>query len=132
LGLKSPPYPRGSFCLKRSIFRIFSIDLLMVVNVHLAPTDGEPLEDPTHYHHIVGSLVYLGVTRSSSALTQIYYSHLLHVLRYLCGTISHRLFFSHSSSLQLQAYCDATWTSNHSDRRSLSAYFVFLGGSLIV
>ena len=35
------------------------------------------------------------------------------------------------SSLQLQAYSDATWASDPSDRRSLSAYCVFLGGSLI-
>jgi uncharacterized protein (UPF0333 family) len=39
--------------------------------------------------------------------------------------------FTHSSSLQLQAYCDATWASDPSGRRSLSAYYVFLGGSLI-
>jgi hypothetical protein len=61
-----------------------------------------------------------------SAPTQIHYSHLLRVLRYLRGTNSRRLFFPHSSSLQqLQTYCDA------SDRRSLSVYCVFLGGSLI-
>jgi hypothetical protein len=110
----------------------------MELNVHLMATDGEPLEDPTRYHHIVGSLVYLGVTRPDisyyvhilsqfiSAPTQIYYSHLLRVLRYLHGTISCRLFFPRSSSLQLQAYCDATWASDPSDRHSLSAYCVFL------
>jgi hypothetical protein len=41
------------------------------------------------------------------------------------------LFFPHSNSLQLQTYCDATWASDPSDCRSLSAYCVFLGGSLI-
>jgi hypothetical protein len=41
------------------------------------------------------------------------------------------LFFPCSSSLQLQAYCDATWASDPSDRHSLSAYCIFLGGSLI-
>jgi len=66
-----------------------------------------------------------------STPTQLHYSHLLRVLHYLRGTISRRLFFPRSSSLQLQAYSDATWASNSSDRRSLSAYCVFLGGSLI-
>jgi hypothetical protein len=114
----------------------------MELNVHLIPTDGEPFEDPTRYRHIVGSLVYLGVTRPDisyfvhilsqfvSAPTQIHYSHLLRVLRYLCGTISRRLFFPRSSSLQLQAYCNVTWANDPSDRRSLSTYCVFLGGSL--
>jgi hypothetical protein len=115
----------------------------MELNVHLTPTNGEPLEDPTRYRHIVESLIYLGVTRPDisysihilsqfvSAPTQIHYSHLLRVLFYLCGTIFCRLFFLCSSSLQLQTYCDATWASDPSDRRSLSAYCIFLGGSLI-
>jgi hypothetical protein len=115
----------------------------MELNVHLVATYGEPLEDPARYCHIVGSLVYLGVTRPDisysvhilsqfvSAPTQIHYSHILRVLRYLRGTISRHLFFPRSSSLQLQAYCDATWASDHSDYHSLSAYCIFLGGLLI-
>jgi hypothetical protein len=113
------------------------------LNLQLRATDGKPLADPTRYRHIVGSLVYLGVTRPDisyavhilsqfvSAPTHLHYSHLLRVLRYLRGTITRRLFFPRSSSLQLQAYSDATWASDSSDRRSLSAYCIFLGGSLI-
>jgi hypothetical protein len=46
-------------------------------------------------------------------------------------TISHHLFFLRSSSLQLQAYYDAIWTSDPSSRHSLSVYHVFLVSSLI-
>jgi hypothetical protein len=87
-----------------------TVETPIELNVHLTPTGGEPLDDPTRYHHIVGSLVYLGVTRSDilyfvhilsrfvSAPTQIYYSHLFCVLRYLRGTSTRRLFFPGSSS----------------------------------
>jgi hypothetical protein len=66
----------------------------MELGVHLRVTDGEPLVDLTHYRHLVGSLVYLGITRSNishgihilsqfvSASTQLHYTH-LRVSRYL-------------------------------------------------
>jgi hypothetical protein len=152
LGLKSPPCMRGFLSQEKYIQDLLdhasltdhrTAETPMELNVHLMATDGEPLEDPTHYRHIVGSLIYLGVTRPDisyyvhilsqfvSAPTQIHYSHLLRVLRYLRGTISLRLFFPRSSSLQLQVYCDANWASDPSDRCSFSAYCIFLGGSLI-
>src|SRR3954468_1715351 len=120
-----------------------TVETPMELNVKLQPTDGDSLPDPKRYRHLVGSLVYLAVTRPDisypvhilsqfvSAPTTVHYSHLLRVLRYLPGTITRRLFFPRSSSLQLQCYSDATWASDPSDRRSLSAYCVFLGGSLI-
>jgi hypothetical protein len=115
----------------------------MELNVQLRASDGDPLPDPTCYCHLVGSLIYLAVTHPDisypvhilsqfvSAPTTVHYSHLLRVLCYLRGMITHRLFFPRSSSLQLQAYSDATWASDPMDHRSLSAYYVFLGGSLI-
>jgi hypothetical protein len=91
---------------RASLIGYWTAETPMDLNLHLTSTNGEPLEDPTCYRHIVGSLVYLDVTRLDisysvhiltqlvSALTQIHYSNLLLVLRYLHGTISHRLFFS--------------------------------------
>jgi hypothetical protein len=120
-----------------------TIETPMELNVQLCASDGDPLPDPTRYRHLVGSLVYLAITHPDisyhvhilsqfiSAPTTIHYSHLLRVLRYLRGTITRRLFFPRSSSLQLQAYSDATSASDPMDRRLLSTYCVFLGGSLI-
>uniref|UniRef100_A0ACD6AH16 Uncharacterized protein n=1 Tax=Avena sativa TaxID=4498 RepID=A0ACD6AH16_AVESA len=120
-----------------------TVETPMELNVQFHAFDGDPLSDPTRYRHLVGSLVYLAVTRPDisypvhimsqfvSAPTSVHYSHLVRVLRYLRGTITHRLFFPCYSSLQLQAYSDATWASDPSDRGSLSSYCVFLGGYLI-
>uniref|UniRef100_A0ACD5VVU0 Uncharacterized protein n=1 Tax=Avena sativa TaxID=4498 RepID=A0ACD5VVU0_AVESA len=117
-----------------------TVETPMELHVKLRPTDGDPLPDPTRYRHLFRSLVYLAVTRPDisypvhipsqfvSAPTTVHYGHLLRVL---CGTITRRLFFSRSSSLQLQCYSDATWANDPTDHRSLSAYCVFLGGSLV-
>src|SRR3954468_13250019 len=77
-----------------------TVETPMELNLSLRASDGDPLSDPTRYRHLVGSLVYLAVTRPDisysvqilsqfvSAPTTVHYSHLLRVLRYLRGTIS--------------------------------------------
>ena len=113
----------------------------MDIHLQLRPTDGTPLEDPARYRHIVGSLVYLTVTRPDiahaihilsqfvSASTSVHFGHLLRVLRYLRGTSSRGLFYAHDNSLQLHAYSNSTWASDPTDRCSVSGYCILLGSS---
>jgi hypothetical protein len=113
----------------------------MDLHLQLRPTDGIPLKDPSRYRHIVGSLVYLTVTRPDiahavhilsqfvSAPTSVHFGHLLRVLRYLRGTPSQYLFYAHDSPFCLHAYSDATWASDPTDRRSVTGYCIFLGSS---
>ena len=77
----------------------------MELHLQLSASDGTPLFDPSRYRHLVGSLVYLTVTRPDishavhilsqfvSAPTSVHYRHLLRVLRYLRGTASRGLFY---------------------------------------
>jgi hypothetical protein len=103
----------------------------MDLHLQLRPTDGIPLPDPSRYRHLVGSLVYLTVTRPDiahavhilsqfvSARTSVHFGHLLRVLRYLRGTTSRCLFYARNSPLQLHTYSDSTWASDPTDHRSI-------------
>ena len=42
-------------------------------NAKLTPLDGEPISDATHYHQLVGSMIYLTVTRPNI-------SHVVHMV----------------------------------------------------
>ena len=104
----------------------------MDLHLQLRPTDGTPLEDPSRYRHIVGSLVYLTVTKPDiahvvhilsqfvSAPTSIHFGHLLCVLIYLRGTSSQCLFYACDSPLRLHAYSDSTWANDPTDRCSIT------------
>ena len=60
-----------------------------------------------------------------------HYVTVLRILRYLKGTIFYGLRFSSHSSLTLQAYSDADWAGDPTDRRSTTGYCFLLGDSLI-
>jgi hypothetical protein len=112
-------------------------------NNRLNTHDGEPLSDATLYRQLVGSLVCLIITRPNisyavhivsqfmAAPRSLHYATVLRILRYLKGTLFHGLHFSSQLSLTLQAYFDADWARDPTDRRSTTGYCFFLGDSLI-
>ncbi|GJT45693.1 zinc finger, CCHC-type, retrotransposon gag domain protein [Tanacetum coccineum] len=94
-----------------------------IVNIPLdakakyTPTNGDPLRDPSLYHIIVRSLVYLKVTRLVHIVSQfvvaptiVHWVVVLHIIRYLRGTQFQTSFlFLSTSSLDLCAYYDFDW-----------------------
>ncbi|XP_016901897.1 uncharacterized mitochondrial protein AtMg00810-like [Cucumis melo] len=112
-------------------------------NVCLTPFDGVPLEDPTLYRQLVGSLIYLTVTRPDIAYVvhivsqfmaaprTIHFTVVLRILRYIKGTLGHGLQFSSQSSLVLSGFSDADWAGDPTDRRSTIGYCFYLGNAFI-
>ena len=100
------------------------VDIPIEYNCRLNSHDGESLSDATLYKQLVGSLIYLTVTRPDvsyavhvvsqfmAALRSPHYVVVFRILRYLKGIIFDGLHFSSHSSLTLQAYLDANWAGD--------------------
>jgi hypothetical protein len=113
------------------------------MNACLTSLDDTSLSDTTLYRQLIGSLVYLTVTYLDIAhavhlMSQFldaphstHYAAVLHILRYIKGTMFHELHFLAHSTLNLCAYSDADWVGDPTDCRSTTCFCFFLGDSLI-
>ena len=99
--------------------------------------------DPTLYHTIVGSLVYLTITYINityvvhivsqfvtSPIT-IHWVILLCILWCLWSSVFQSLLFLSTSSLELRDYSDANLASDPKVRKSIVGFYIFLWDSLI-
>jgi hypothetical protein len=109
----------------------------------LSAYTGEIFEDPTLYRSIVGGLQYLSFTRPDIAFSVNRGCPFMHkpllphwkvvkcILQYLKQTISHGLLITQKFHMNLSVYSDSDWARDQDDRRSTSAYCIFLGNTLI-
>ena len=115
----------------------------MELNLKLQRDDGALIYDPTLYRRLMGSLIYLTITRPDISfvvqvvrqfVSQPRYHHLsvLHrIVRYLKGTSDRGLFFPSHTTLTLKAFSDADYVGFIVTRWSAAGWCVFLGTSLI-
>ncbi|KAJ4723417.1 Retrovirus-related Pol polyprotein from transposon TNT 1-94 [Melia azedarach] len=112
-------------------------------NSNLCAEEGKDLEDTTMYRRLVGSLIYLTLTRPDIAyavgITSRYMEkprkpHLeavRRILRYVKGTIDLGLLYKKNQENKIVGYCDADYAGCRDTRRSTTGY-VFNFGSTAV
>ena len=87
-----------------------TVTTLLEYNAKLTLLDGEPILDATRYRQLVGSLIYLTVTRPDishvvdkvskfmDAPRFVHYATIIRILRYVKGTLYHSLHYSSRAS----------------------------------
>ena len=101
------------------------------------------LGDATRYRQLVGRLIYLILTRSELTYAVQILSQFMQspkeehmeaaprVLHYLKGSTGEGILLHAKSDFQLYEFCDSDWGACSLSRRSLTSYFITLGGSFI-
>ena len=104
---------------------------------------GDVVEDVTMYRKIVGSLIYLTITRSNLSYTVGLKSQFMQLprkphldavrrtLRYVRSTLDYALFYAADAPLALYGYTDADWAGSIADRRSTSGFMFSFGSASV-
>lgn len=112
-------------------------------NVKLSINQGEELSDPTMYRQIVGSLIYLTLTRPDIAFAVGVLSRYMQnprkphleaarrVMRYVKGSVGLGIQFKMGGSLDVEGFCDADYAGDMDTRRSTTGYVIKLGESVV-
>jgi len=114
-----------------------TIDTPMDVNVKLRRDEGELLQDQTLHRKLVGSLIYLIITRPDISFVvhtvrkfmqnprHLHLTAIQQIIKYLMVIPSRGLFIPTSATIQLQAYNDADWAGCPNTRKSTTGWCIF-------
>ncbi|XP_062098605.1 secreted RxLR effector protein 161-like [Humulus lupulus] len=115
----------------------------MEANAKLCAHEGKDLQDGAMYRQLVGSLIYLTLTRpdisyavgvASRYMQQPKNPHLEAVrrmLRYVKDTINYSLLYKKGDEIKIVGYCDADYAGDHDTRRSTTGYVFMLGSGVV-
>jgi hypothetical protein len=99
--------------------------------------------DSTNYRSVVGALQYLTLTRPDisfavnkvcqflHAPTEVHWSAVKRILRYVRSNTKIGLKISRCKSLLVSGFSDADWAGSPDDRRSTGGFAIFLGSNLV-
>ena len=108
----------------------------------LAKSDSKTVNE-SFYRQLVGSLIYLIVTRPDLSFIVILISIFMstpkvqhwklakRVLRYVKGTLDFGILYSKSKDPRLSGYTDSDWAGSIDDRKSTSGYVFSLGTGVV-
>ncbi|XP_057444683.1 secreted RxLR effector protein 161-like [Lotus japonicus] len=114
----------------------------LVINEKLHKDDGAPEADASRYKSLIGSLLYLTVTRpdimyATSLLarfmqspSKIHFGAGKRILRYLQGTKEFGIWYKTTTISRLLGYTDSDWAGSVDDMKSTSGYALSLGSGI--
>ncbi|GJT46473.1 retrovirus-related pol polyprotein from transposon TNT 1-94 [Tanacetum coccineum] len=153
LGLQISQNPRGIF-INQSKYALESlkkydfdscdpVDTPMVEKSKLDEDKEGKAVDPSHYHGMIGTLLYLTASRPDLQFaicmcaryqarpTEKHLNAVKRIFRYLKGTVHRGLWYPKDSSIALTAFADADHAGCQDTRRSTSGSMQLLGDRLV-
>ncbi|XP_062074936.1 secreted RxLR effector protein 161-like [Humulus lupulus] len=115
----------------------------MEANAKLCAHEGKDLQDGAMYRQLVGSLIYLTLTRPDISyavgVASWYMQHpkkphlevVQQMLRYVKDTINYGLLYKKDDEVKIVGYCDADYAGDHDTCRSSTGYVFMLGSGAI-
>lgn len=115
----------------------------LTTTLKLSSNKGTILHDPGPYRRLLGTLLYLTMTRPDISYTvqqlsqyvasprDTHIQATLHLLKYLKGTVTKGLFYPVQPHLKLTGFSNSDWASCLITRKSLTGWCIFLGHLLV-